>query len=210
MPIPLEEEYVGGTPVLKRRIIGETFIGGIIKFEMRDILKDKAPVLKDDGKPRKELVVYLWTTESTMIAGLDDDECVPVHGTVVRAILKGGGFSSWIDAKKALGRRINVGDVVYLDTTHAVRYSTNGYAPLGELRSADDVAAWERSDANLRNKETLGRYGDLKIRGPKDSEAALVVECEQAWHATKRQGIALDDPFPTAPAQAASDDDFGF
>lgn len=206
MPIQLEETRGSGTPVVKHRAIGEKFVGGIIKFETRDLMRDGEVQRKDDGTPRKELVVYVLTKSSTMVAGIGDEESVPGAGDIVRVILRGGGFGQWIDAKKALGRGVCVGDLLYMDTTHAIRYNANTYAQLGRLDTQEDVAAWEQSPANIQRKESLGRYGDLRLRAPKDDEAGFVVECEQAHHRLAQQGIQLESgPFDTpAPAGATS------
>jgi hypothetical protein len=215
MPIQLEETRGSGTPVIKHRAIGEKFVGGILKFETRDLMRDGEIQYKDDGvTPRKELVVTVLTKTSTMVAGIGDDESVPEPGSIVRVILRGGGFGQWIDAKKTLGRGVNVGDLLYMDTTHAIRYNASTYAQLGRLDTQDQVAEWETSPANIGRKESLGRYGDLKLRAATDTEAGFVVECEQAYHQLAKQGIALEDrpgPFDTpaaaAPAPSTGDDD---
>jgi hypothetical protein len=207
MPIPLEEPRTTGSPVLKQRVIGEAFVGGIIRFDTRDLMKDGEIQLKENGKARQELVVHLLTHTADMAAGIGDDEGTPARGEIVRAILKGGGFSMWIDAKKALGRAVQVGDMFRLTTTHAVRYSTNGYAELGTVDTQADVETWRQSSANLNRKESLGFRGQLQLRAPKDDEAAFVVECEQAYHQLARQGIALEDrgdPFPAPTGNGAS------
>jgi hypothetical protein len=93
-----------------------------------------------------------------------------------------------------------------MDTTHAIRYNASTYAQLGRLDTQDQVAEWETSPANIGRKESLGRYGDLKLRAATDTEAGFVVECEQAYHQMAKQGIALEDrpgPFDT-PAPAAA------
>lgn len=200
MPIQLEETRGSGTPVIKHRAIGEKFVGGIIKIETRDLMRDGEVQRKDDGTPRKELVVYVLTKSSTMVAGIGDEESVPEAGDIVRVILRGGGFGQWIDAKKALGRGVCAGDLLYMDTTHAVRYNANTYAQLGRLDTQEEVSAWEQSPANIGRKESLGRYGDLKLRAPKDDEAGFVVECEQAYHRMATQGIALEGQAATTAA----------
>jgi hypothetical protein len=211
MPIPLEEPRTTGSPVLKRRTIGERFVGGIIRFESRNLLKDGEVQMKDNGKPRQEMVVHLLTHTSDMVAGIGEDEAAPARGEIVRAILKGGGYGDWIDAKKGLGRPVQVGDMFMLDTTHAVRYSGTTYSELGQVATQDEVDVWRQSRANLDRKESLGFRGRLALRAPSDAEAAFVVECEQAYHQLARQGITLYDndnqgePFPTATNGAPAD-----
>lgn len=216
MPIQLEETRTTGLPVIKHRAIGEKFVGGIVKFETRDLKRDGEIQFKDDGvTPRKELVVVALTKSSTMVAGIGDEEVVPKPGQIVRVILRGGGFGQWIDAKKTISRGVNVGDLLYLDTTHAIRYNASTYAQLGRLDTQEQVAEWETSPANIGRKESLGRYGDLKLRPPIDAETQFVVECEQAYHLLAKEGISLDDrpgpfdgPAPsTTPAPAPADED---
>ena len=65
MTITLEEAGTTRTPVLRRKRIGEEFVGALVRTTQRDVLKrDDAtgtdrPVLKANGKPRQELVVTL-------------------------------------------------------------------------------------------------------------------------------------------------------
>ena len=207
MAIQLEENRGTGTPVLKHRVIGEKFEGGIVKFETRDLLRDGEIQRKDNGDPRKELVVHVVTKRSTMVAGIGEDEAVPEPGEMVRIILRGGGFGQWIDGKKALGRGVQVGDIIFLNTTHAIRYNANTYTQLGLLDPAEAVTEWDTSPANIGRKESLGRYGDLTLRAPTDDEGSLVVECEQAYHRLNQQGIQLEDPFPGRPAPAPAGGD---
>ena len=83
MPIQLEEDRPTGHPVIKLRSIGDEYVGGIVRFEMRDAWKDGAPVLKDNGKARQEMVIWLLTQTSTMAASIKDEEHIPDRKSVV-------------------------------------------------------------------------------------------------------------------------------
>jgi hypothetical protein len=209
MAIKLEEETTAGHPVLKLRAIGEEYVGGILKFQMRDAWKDGAPVLKDNGKARQEMVVWLLTHHSTMAASIKGDETVPQRGEIVRRILRGKDFGAWIDAKNTLGRAIQVGDMLRQGCDKAVRFQSMGdHTALGELTDNDQVAEYKQTKAWQDRRESLGFYGPLAIRTPKDEEAAFVVECEQAYHQLATQTIRLDDdrgdPFPASTPNPAN------
>ena len=128
MPITIDEPRAPGHPVVKRQAIGECFIGALVRQEQRAVQKkaddgSMQPVLKADGKPRQELVLTLVAMPGTTSpAGLGDTTAVPNPGDVVRLILRGGGFAAWLDAKKSLGRGLQVGDVVTETTEFAQVY----------------------------------------------------------------------------------------
>src|ERR1700752_5274794 len=96
MPIQLEEEYKPGLPVVKRTALGEKFYGAVVRIDTRNRLKRDeptkrmVPLLRDDAKPRQELVVTCMTLPGTTASvGLGDNEFVPEPETLVRLILKG-------------------------------------------------------------------------------------------------------------------------
>ena len=210
MPIQLEEDRPTGHPVIKLRSIGDEYVGGIVRFEMRDVWKDGAPALKENGKARQEMVVWLLTQTSTMAASIKDEERIPARGEIVRRILRGKDFGAWIDAKNALGRAVQVGDMMRLTCDRAVRFRSMGdHAALGELTSNDDIAAYKQTRAWQDRQESLGFYGALAIRGAKPDEAQFVADCEAAYHElNKRPPIPLEDqgdPF-TGPATTPQSD----
>lgn len=191
MPIMLNEPTVGERiPVLKRRALGQSFTGALILTDQRDSQKKNdltgamEPVLKPNGKARQELIVRLVTITSTMPAGIGDDEDVPTAGAIVRIILKGGGFSQWIDANKALPSR-QVGDIIDITSTNAVLYSGDGTAG---TKTTDQAAI----DAWRTKGRQVGIYGDLTIRRATPAETAWVTAAETAYHAA-RTPIALED-----------------
>lgn len=177
MPITLDTPTGERYPVLRRRRLGETFIGAICKLpEQRDVLKDGQPVLKDNGKPRKELVVTMVTMPgTTMGAGLGDTESVPAPGDIVRVILKGGGFGAWIEADNSLKPR-QVGDVVTLTSAYGQAYDASGRPLGGRIEDQDSIDRVPRTQA-------LGIYGPLTIRRATPAEQSWVQAAEAAYHA---------------------------
>lgn len=188
MPIELNSPTTARTPVLRRRALGESFVGALVNFDQRQQIKDDQPVVKANGKPRMELVVTMVALPGcTMNAGLGDEESVPEPGDIVRVILKGGGFGQWIDADKALKPR-QVGDIVILTSDHAQIYSASG-APEGQ--PVTDQAA---IDAARMKSKTVGIYGTLQIRRAGPAEAQWVTAAEAAYHeAQQAKATVLPD-----------------
>lgn len=190
-------------PVLRRKRIGEQFVGMLVDTPVsRDrqkqdpVTKAMVPLLKPNGKPRQELVVKLLALPgATMAAGLGDEHTVPAEGTVVRAILKGKAYGDWIDATNVHGT-LQVGDVVFLDTTHAQAYDANGNPTGGEITTQ------EAADAVPRER-SLGFYGRIAIRRANPDEAGWVTKAEAAYHAAQQaNAIPLDNPTPAAGPSA--------
>lgn len=181
MAIELTSPTTNRTPVLRRRVIGESFVGALVNFEARQQIKrgddgQERPVVKSNGKPRMELVVTMVALPGcTMNAGLGEEEAPPEAGDVVRTILKGGGYGAWIDADKALLPRY-VGDIVVLTSDHAQLYSAQG-TPEGQPITDQDAVM----QAKMRGK-TVGIYGSLTIRRATPSEAQWVQAAEAAYH----------------------------
>lgn len=184
-------------PVLRHKVIGETFTGMLIGNPVqRDQLdKDGAPKLKDNGRPRQELVITLMTVASTMTCGSKDDNHVPQPGEIVRDILKGKAYGTWIDAEKAVGG-IQVGDVYSINTTNGQAYDQNGQAYGPVLSTQAEV------EAQLLNGSTVGRYGDLTLRRATTEEQPQVAAAEAAYHANQTV-IALEGAAPAVDTSAA-------
>jgi len=193
MTITLEEAGTTRTPVLRRKRIGEEFVGALVRTTQRDVLKrDDAtgtdrPVLKANGKPRQELVVTLVTISSTMAAGLGEEVAVPEPGDVVRSILKGGGFGQWIEANGLLKPR-QVGDIVTLTSEWGQAYDAHG-APTG-----DKLTTQAQLDAVPRER-SLGVYGSVAIRRATPAETEWVTAAETAYHAAQPVVVLDDDSF---------------
>jgi len=194
-------------PVVRRTSIGEKIVVGLLKEEWRNLQrKDTAgnwvDVLKDDGKtPRKQAVITALVKESTMPAASGGNEHVPVRGEIVRLMFDGGAASQWIDAKKALDGQFKVGVLIAMNTTHAVRYSTNGFKELGRIDTQPELDAWYQSDANLRRQESVGKRGDIALRDA-DSDPQFKGDCLKAYHEeiNRPADVPLGDPFPSSGA----------
>lgn len=193
MTITLEEAGTTRTPVLRRKRIGEEYVGALVRTTQRDVLKrDDAtgtdrPVLKANGKPRQELVVTLVTISSTMAAGLGEEVAVPEPGDVVRSILKGGGFGQWIEANGLLKPR-QVGDIVTLTSEWGQAYDAHG-APTG-----DKLTTQAQLDAVPRER-SLGVYGSVAIRRATPAETEWVTAAETAYHDAQPVVVLDDDSF---------------
>lgn len=193
MTITLEEAGTTRTPVLRRKRIGEEFVGALVRTTQRDVLKrDDAtgtdrPVLKANGKPRQELVVTLVTISSTMAAGLGEEVAVPEPGDIVRSILKGGGFGQWIEANGLLKPR-QVGDIVTLTSEWGQAYDAHG-APTG-----DKLTTQAQLDAVPRER-SLGVYGSVAIRRATPAETEWVSAAETAYHDAQPVVVLDDDSF---------------
>ena len=187
MPITLDEPTTGGgTPVVKRQALGQTWKSYLIRYEQRDVLKEDKPVLKDNGKPRQELVVHVVThPSSTMEVGLGDDVGPPTKGQVCRMILRGKAFSDWIDAKRSLGT-FQVGDCVEqaLDTAQA--YDSHGKPKGGAITDQEEVVAHRMKGTSV------GVYGPLTVRRATADEAEYVALAEAAY--MQQTAKKLDDP----------------
>lgn len=200
-PIIIEEATAQRTPVLRRREIGETFSGLLIRKEQRGrqrkdkVTKEMVPVMKPGGqKQAQELVLHLLVLPgSTMPAGLGDDEAIPQPGDLVRAILKGGAYGQFIEADNALKPR-HVADVVGLTSTWAQAYNDDG--PVGDKIHANEQII----DARMKGRN-VGIYGDLTIRRAGPAEAVWVEKAEAAYWEWKNGSTPVLD-------QAAVDDIF--
>ena len=193
MTITLEEAGTTRTPVLRRKRIGEEYVGALVRTTQRDVLKrDEVsgvdrPVLKANGKPRQELVVTLVTISSTMAAGLGEEVAVPEPGDIVRSILKGGGFGQWIEANGLLKPR-QVGDIVTLTSEWGQAYDAHG-APTG-----DKLTTQAQLDAVPRER-SLGVYGSVAIRRATPAETEWVTAAETAYYDAQPVVVLDDDSF---------------
>ena len=176
MAIELDEpNNAAALPVIKRRRLGETFTGALVRFKQRDVMKDGEPVLKPNGNPRQELVVTLVTMPgSDMQVGLGDYQAEAKPGDLVRAILRGGGYGAWIEASNELKGRV-VGDVVTLTTEYGQAYDANGKPHGDRITTQAEVDKVPRSQA-------LGLYGPISIRRAKDTESEWVDLAEEAYN----------------------------
>ncbi|WP_395160416.1 hypothetical protein [Ilumatobacter sp.] len=190
MAIQLGEQHAAGSPVVKRTALGQNFVGAVINVERRNrTKKDTAtgiigPLLKADGNPRQELVVKCLVMPGTdSPAGLGDEQGVPEAGETVRLILKGKSFADWIQAERALGRQLQVGDCVKQRTNSAQVYDSDGN-PKGQL-----LTTQAELDAVPRQM-TVGVYADLKLVA---GEGEWVDKAEAAYRAESAIKLAATE-----------------
>ena len=183
------------TPVIKHQRIGEKAVLAIIRTERRDRKKtdpftgelvsipngvDRA----NRPKFKQELVVHcLVMPGTTMEAAIGDNRGVPKVGDRVRCIVKGKGYSEWIDACRfhRNGAALQVGDVLLMETTHAQQYDQDG-RPKG-----DPILTQEQADQVARNI-TLGFYGSIKLQ---ENREQLYIEGAEEAYNNDQQRIAL-------------------
>jgi hypothetical protein len=200
MAIPLGEQFTPGHPVVKRTAIGQKFVGAVVNVERRDRTKRNPEtginevLRKADGKARQELIITcLVMPGSDAPAGIGDEQGIPESGDTVRLILKGKAFADWIQAEKALGRQLQVGDCVKQRTTSAQRYNADG-DPVGDvLTTQTEVDAVPRS-------QTIGIYAELKLE-PGDGE--WIDKAEAAYRAATAVPLTGHQP---QQAQAQPED----
>ena len=175
MRIPIESERPTGTPILRRRKIGERYRGAVIHYEQREQRNAEGVTrTKPDGKTARELVVHLLTIRSTMPVGRRDDEWTPGEGEQVRLILKGGAWGQWIEAGKLVDGGVCRGDILDLTTTYAEFY--NGAGPIvGKSTDENEI------DQARRKGRTIGYRGDLTITAGTDE--ATIAACNSAYEA---------------------------
>lgn len=200
MPIQLEEERKPGLPVVKRTALQQKFNGAVLKVDQRDrlkrdeVTKAMVPVVKAGGKIKQELVVTCLTLPGTTSpVGLGENEEVPAPETVVRLILKGKAFGDWIEAKNALGRPVQVGDIVTQVTDRAQVYDQLGNASGPEITDQATV------DAVPRGK-SIGIYGPITLREAREG-SEWIAKAEAAYYAMKEpiaaeSGDVSGDPPP--------------
>lgn len=177
MPITLDEPTGPRIPVMKRQRIGDTVVGAVVRTVQRDVLKDGQPVLKDNGKPRQELVVTIVAMPgTTMPAGIGTDSpaAVPAAGDVCRMILRGASFGDWIEAKNGLGGQLQVGDIVTQTLDHAQRYDANGGKSGAQITTQAELDAVPRG-------QSVGVYGPLTLRRATPAEAQWVQAAEREY-----------------------------
>ena len=211
MAIELNDNRTPSTPVLRHQVIGELACIALVRFEQRDRLRKNPGTgqmeriqngIKQDGSPkyRQELVIHGVAMDgTTMQCKIGDDLHTPASGERVRIILKGKSYGNWIEAVKAhrtANGKLAVGDLVYLETTHAQAYDQDGNPKGQEIRDQNQAAAIPRG-------VTVGFYGTLQLApaaSPQWQE-----HCEQLYHQdeaakARQQSQSLDDEW---------DDEFG-
>jgi hypothetical protein len=200
MGIPLGEQYTPGHPVVKRTAIGQKFVGAVVNIDRRDRTKRgddgvSVPMLRSDGKPRQELIVTCLVMPGTDApAGIGDEVGIPDTGDTVRLILKGKSFADWIQAEKALGRQLQVGDIVKQRTNSAQVYDADGNPKGQQLTTQAEVEAVPRS-------QTVGIYAELKLE---PGEGEWIDKAEAAYRAATAVPLTASSP---STANAVEEED---
>jgi hypothetical protein len=208
MGIALGTERKARTPIVQRARIGDELRAAVVFMEPREQRnEDGTPKLKKDNKSvARELVVDLVIMPgTTMIGRLNKQDYTLEPGDAARVILKGGAWSQWIDAERTVPNGIvNVGDLLWMNTTHGETYDINGRVT-GRI---DDQAALDAHNALGRRADTVGLRGELKLKRDDVKYAEWVAKAEQAHH---ERNAAARQPIPaSAPAAAADFDDDPF
>jgi hypothetical protein len=199
MAIPLGEQFTPGHPVVKRTAIGQKFVGAVVNVERRNRTKRgddgvSVPLVRSDGKPRQELIVTCLAMPGTDApAGIGDEQGIPESGDTVRLILKGKSFADWIQAEKAMGRQLQVGDCVKQRTTSAQVYDADGNPKGTPLTTQAEVDAVPRA-------QTVGIYADLKLE---PGEGEWIDKAEAAYRAATAVPLTAAAP----AAQTVPDDE---
>lgn len=202
MAIELNDGARISAPVIRQQRLGEIANLAVVRTEQRDRLRrnlssgemETIPNGTDrQGRPKvkQEMVLHAVAMPgTTMEARLGEEGGVPTPGDRVRLILKAKGFGDWIETRRSHRKgKLNVGDVLTLETRWAQQYDQDGN-PKGP--KIEDQAA---ADAVPRNV-TIGFYGPLSLK--EGSESRWIEAAEQAYRddeAAERQqrSIPLDD-----------------
>ena len=155
MAIELNDGSRIAAPVIRQQRLGEVAYLAIVRPEQRDRLRknlasgamEPIPNGTDrQGRPKvkQEMVVHaIDMPGTTMEARIGDEGGVPAPGDRVRLILKAKGFGEWIEARRQHRRgRLNVGDVLVLETRWAQQYDQDGNpkgSKIEEQAAADAV-----------------------------------------------------------------------
>ena len=156
MAIELNDGSRIAAPVIRQQRLGEVAYLAIVRPEQRDRLRknlasgamEPIPNGTDrQGRPKvkQEMVVHaIAMPGTTMEARIGDEGGVPAPGDRVRLILKAKGFGEWIEARRQHRRgRLNVGDVLMLETRWAQQYDQDGN-PKGPKIEDQAAASSER------------------------------------------------------------------
>jgi hypothetical protein len=217
MAIELNDGARIGAPVIRQQRLGEIAHLAVVRTEQRDRLRrnlgsgEMEPIPNGtdrQGRPKvkQEMVIHAVAMPgTTMEARLGEEGGVPTPGDRVRLILKAKGFGDWIEARRGHRKgKLNVGDVLTLETRWAQQYDQDGN-PKG-LKIEDQAAA----DAVPRNV-TIGFYGPLSLK--EGSDARWIEAAEQAYRddaAAERQQRAIQLEGPDDYAEEFGDEEVPF
>lgn len=197
MAITLGRDFVSIDNV-RWREIGLTFMGVLVDMKQRQRRKQNPttkqwePEWKDAEKtiPRNELVLTLLAlaehtttpvgTERTGDKAVEDLQ-------LVQWTISGKLWSQWIEAERALGRSIQVGDIVY-----GVQFGCVFYRPDGSVISTTTDQNEVNATRMKAGAPTIGADIELSLRAPGPSEMGLVDLAEREYM-KRQERIQLGD-----------------
>jgi hypothetical protein len=172
MAIELQDGARIGAPVIRQQRLGEVAYLAVVRTEQRDRLRrnqsngEMEPIPNGSdrqGRPRfrQEMVIHaLALPGTTMEARLGDEGGVPAAGDRVRLILKARGFGDWIEARRGHRKgKLNVGDVLTLETRWAQQYDQDGNAKGPKIDEAAEQA-YRSDEAAQRQQQAIELDGD--------------------------------------------------
>ena len=172
-------QSVNRVPILKRRRIGQTFTGVVVRTETR-VQRDRNGIdkTKSNGQPARELIVHLLAVSGDMPAGIGDEEGPVAPWSPVRDIFKGRRWGAWIDAEKALGRPLMVGDVYTVTLDSATVFNQDG-----------DVIGNYKTQEQVDKHRLAGKGGTIGMDGPislsRGTDASWTQKAEEAYYAAQ-------------------------
>ena len=177
MAIELNDGSRIGAPVIRQQRLGEVAYLAVVRTEQRDRLRRNQSNSEMESIPNG----------SDRQGRLGDEGGVPAAGDRVRVILKAKGFGDWIEARRGHRKgKLNVGDVLTLETRWAQQYDQDGNAKGPKI---EDQAT---ADAVPRNV-TVGFYGPLSLS--EGTDGRWIEAAEQAYRedeAAQRQQQAIE------------------
>lgn len=161
MPINLSGGGKPSAPSIKLLNPGDSAVVAVVDAEWVDStdMQTGKPKLKDDGLTvRKQMrLTALYRGGTAKVGNRNDGYTDPEQGALVTVFLEGHRAGKWVDANKALGRDVQVGDLVRVVFDRTERAKTVGF---------NDLKVW---DVSVKDNE----------------DHALVAECEEAYHQRK-------------------------
>ncbi len=217
MAIELNDGARISAPVIRQQRLGEIANLAVVRTEQRDRLHrnlssgemETIPNGTDrQGRPKvkQEMVLHAVAMPgTTMEARLGEEGGVPAPGDRVRLILKAKGFGEWIEARRSHRKgKLNVGDVLTLETRWAQQYDQDGN-PKGT--KIEDQAAADSVPRNV----TIGFYGPLSLK--EGQESRWIEAAEQAYRddeAAERQQRAIQLAGPADFPEEFGDEEVPF
>lgn len=173
MGISLEEDVVV-LPFVKLPDVGDWLSGHIYNMEQKNAIdqETKKPKLKDNGEPRKVLILSIIVAKFSdgALLSSNGENFTPTVGTEARIFIEGATWQWWIEAKK--NHKVEVGDVV----------------------------RWKFDDITPNRKPAQNDFKNRRftLRKPTEEEATNVLICEDLYRqATSGTPLATESEVST-------------